>query len=168
MAAQDGADVVVRTAEADDVPAVCRFGATHVAAHYAPILGPEGARAQVRQWWGDAYVGRAVADGVVLVAERAGELAGVAQHGRLGDDHVVWKLYVHPDHRGTGLGPRLLRAVADRLPPDADRLWVEHVAANVRAGAFYEREGFTVQRVETHPSGDDRHAVVWRSRPLRA
>ncbi len=156
---------VLRAARPDDVPAVCRFGATHVAAHYAPLLGPDGAQAQVRQWWGEAYVGQAVAAGVLLVAEQDGEVVGVAQHGRAGDDHVVWKLYVHPDHRGTGLGPRLLRAVADRLPADADRLWIEHVAANVRAGAFYEREGFTVQRVEPHPSGDPRLALVWRSRP---
>lgn len=158
---------VVRSARPDDVPAVRRFGETHVAAHYAPLIGDEAALAQVRTWWTEDYLRRAVADGVLLVAEEGDAVVGVAQHGRSGDDHVVWKLYVHPDHRGTGLGPRLLAVVEERLPADADRLWVEHVAANARAAAFYERAGFALQRVEPHPGGDERLATVWRARPLR-
>ncbi|NJC23460.1 hypothetical protein BJ994_002536 [Arthrobacter pigmenti] len=38
--------------------------------------------------------------------------------------------------------------------------------ANERAGAFYEREGFTVQRVEPSPTEDPALGVVWRSRSL--
>jgi GNAT superfamily N-acetyltransferase len=103
---------------------------------------------------------------MVVVAEADGELAGVGQRGRRGADHVVYKLYVHPGHRGRGLGQLLLDALAGRLPADADRLCVEHFAANERAGAFYEREGFTVDRVEPGPSGDPALAIVWRSCPL--
>jgi GNAT superfamily N-acetyltransferase len=56
---------------------------------------------------------------------------------------LVYKLYVHPGHRGRGLGRQLLDALIRQLPADADRLYIEHFAANGRAGAFYEREGFT-------------------------
>lgn len=38
--------------------------------------------------------------------------------------------------------------------------------SNVRAGAFYEREGFTVERVEPSVAGDPALDVVWRTRPL--
>ncbi|MDT4941802.1 MAG: hypothetical protein QOJ34_1891 [Pseudonocardiales bacterium] len=53
----------------------------------------------VRTWWNETYVGGAVADGLVVVAETDGELVGVAQRGRRGNDHVIYKLDVHPEHR---------------------------------------------------------------------
>jgi len=177
----------IRDATADDVARVCAFGDTHVRAHYAPLLGAEAADAQVRHWWNPQYVTAAVAAGTLVVAELADDadddraedggaplvgggapLVGVAQRGRVGDDHVVYKLYVAPAARGTGLGPRLLDALVARLPAGTPRLLVEHVAANSRAAAFYEREGFTVLRTDPHPSGDARLATVWRSRDLRS
>jgi GNAT superfamily N-acetyltransferase len=89
-------------------------------------------------WWNETHVGAAVADGLVAVAEADGQLVGVGQRGRRGTDHVVYKLYVHPHHRGRGLGPQLLDALIRQLPPNADRLYIEHFVANERAGAFYE------------------------------
>ena len=62
---------------------------------------------------------------------------------------------------------RLIDALVAQLPPDADQVDVEHFAANERAGAFYEREGFAIERIEPSASGDPRRAVVWRSRRLR-
>jgi hypothetical protein len=58
----------------------------------------------------------------------------------------------------------LIDALAEHLPDDAQRLCVEHFAANTRAGVFYEREGFAVERVEPSPSGDPALDVVWRVR----
>ncbi|HEX5535107.1 MAG TPA: GNAT family N-acetyltransferase [Actinomycetales bacterium] len=161
-----GAEPVVRDAKPADVPAICRFGAAHIPSHYAPLIGAEAADAQVRNWWSEPQISQAVTAGLVVVAEDSGKVVGVAQRGRAGDDHVVYKLYVHPDHRGSGLGPRLLDALIGQLPPDADRLHIEHFAANERAGEFYEREGFTVERVEPSPTQDPALAVVWRARDL--
>jgi ribosomal protein S18 acetylase RimI-like enzyme len=45
-------------------------------------------------------------------------------------------------------------------------LYIEQFAANERAGAFYERLGFTVERIEASPTGDPALAVVWRARRL--
>ena len=158
--------MIVREAEDDDVAAICRFGDEHIGPHYAPLIGVEAADGQVRTWWNEAHIGTAVARGLVVVAEDGGEIVGVAQRGRNEADHVVYKLYVHPDYRGRGLGPRLLDAVTRQLPAGAERLYLEHFAANERAGAFYEREGFAVERVEPSPGGDPRLAVVWRVRPV--
>jgi ribosomal protein S18 acetylase RimI-like enzyme len=160
------AEPVVRDAERDDVAAICRFGEAHIRPHYAPLIGAEAADQQVRRWWNETHVGAAVAEGLVVVAEADGQLLGVGQRGRRGADHVVYKLYVHPEQRGRGLGPRLLAAITARLPADADRLSVEHFVANERAGAFYEREGFTVERIEAGPTDDPALGIVWRARHL--
>jgi GNAT superfamily N-acetyltransferase len=156
--------VTVRTAGPGDLPAVEAFGAAHIPDVYTPLIGADAAAAQLATWWTEAYLAPVIGAHLLLVAERDGRLVGVAQHGRLGHDHVVFKLYVAPSERGTGLGPRLLAAVEAALPPDADRLVVEHLAANRRAAAFYARERFAVDRVEPHESGDERRATVWRSR----
>jgi GNAT superfamily N-acetyltransferase len=160
------ADPVVRDAEPDDVAGICRFGETHIRPHYTPLIGAEAADAQVRHWWNESAIGSAVSAGLVVVAEVDGQVVGVGQRGRNGTDHVVYKLYVSPEQRSSGLGPRLLEALTRQLPPDADRLCTEHFAANERAGAFYEREGFGVERVEPGPAGDPALAVVWRARAL--
>ncbi len=156
----------VRDATHDDVVAICRFGEEHVRPHYAPLIGDAAADEQVRAWWNKTHVNAAVAEGLVVVAEADGNLVGVGQRGRRGADHVVYKLYVDPQHRGRGLGTRLLDALIRRLPADADRLYIEHFVANERAGAFYEREGFSVERIEPSPTGDPALGVVWRARPL--
>jgi GNAT superfamily N-acetyltransferase len=157
---------VVRNAEPGDVVAICRFGETHIRPHYAPLIGAAAADDQVRRWWNEVHIGAAVAEGLVVVAEADGHLIGVGQRGRSAADHVVYKLYLHPQRRGRGLGPRLIDALTRQLPADADRLCVEHFAANERAGAFYEREGFTVQRIEPSPTGNPALGVVWRARSI--
>ena len=156
--------VVVRDADTQDVPAICAFGETHVPPHYAPLIGEEAADAQVAHWWNQEQISAAVAAGLVVVAEAGDQVVGVAQRGRAGADHVIYKLYVDPRHRGAGLGPRLIEALVRRLPPDAERLCVEHFAGNERAGAFYEREGFTVERTAPSADGDPALDVVWRVR----
>ena len=156
----------IRDAGEADVAAICAFGVAHVADHYRPLIGDAPARAQVERWWNEQVIGQAVRAGVVVVAEVVGVdgVVGVGQRGRDGTDHVIYKLYVHPDHRARGLGPRLIDALVRQLPDDADRLGVEHFAGNARAGAFYEREGFVVERIEPGPTAA--LAVVWRARRL--
>lgn len=162
------AEPVVRDASHDDVVTICRFGEAHIRPHYAPLIGAAAADEQIRRWWNEPHFDAAVAAGLVVVAEADGHLVGVGQRGRRGADHVVYKLYVHPQHRSRGLGPRLLDALTRQLPANADRLYIEHFVANERAGAFYEREGFTVERIESSPTGNPALGVVWRARPLAA
>ncbi|WP_406642449.1 N-acetyltransferase family protein [Amycolatopsis sp. WGS_07] len=151
----------IRPAGPGDVAAICRFGEIHIPPHYTPLIGEAAAQRQVRHWWNEAHISAAVADERVVVAEADGQVVGVGQRG---PDHVIYKLYLHPEHRGYGLGPRLLDALARQLPPDVGVLRIEHFAANERAGAFYEREGFAVERIEPSSTGDPALAVVWRSR----
>lgn len=156
--------VNVRDAGPADVAGICRFGETHIRPHYTPLIGARAADAQVRRWWTESFVGTGVAGGMVVVAEADGQIVGVGQRGA---DHVVYKLYVDPRYRGQGLGPRLLDALAAQLPAGVERLAIEHFVANERAGAFYEREGYTVDRIEAGPPGNPGLGTVWRSRRLR-
>ena len=164
MSGSTSNEPVVRVAVPGDVSSMCEFGEAHIRAHYAPLIGPDAAEAQVRDWWNSAGLTAAVEAGVVVVAEADGRLVAVGQRGRNGVEHVVYKLYVHPRYRGQGIGRVLLAALTEQLPPDADRLYIEHFAANGRAGAFYEREGFTVERIESSASGNPARDVVWRVR----
>ncbi|WP_370949953.1 N-acetyltransferase family protein [Amycolatopsis sp. cg5] len=156
----------IRTAGPDDVEKIRCFGEAHIRPHYTPLIGAAAADDQVRLWWSEPQIRAAVTGGLVVVAAAGEQLVGVGQRGRRGDDHVVYKLYLDPGHRGDGLGPKLLGALIERLPADAGRLFIEHFAGNARAGAFYEREGFTVDRVEPSAGGDPALGVVWRSRPV--
>lgn len=155
-----------RQATAADVPALREFGREVIPAHYSPLIGEAHALAQVRDWWNEDHLRTAVDAGRVVVAERNGRLIGVGQFGAAGDDVAIYKLYVHPEHRGGGIGPMLIDVIRELLPPDTPRVLVEHFAANGRVGAFYEREGFRETGVRQHPSGDPRLAVVWRVRDL--
>lgn len=156
----------IRDAHHDDVADICAFGEAHIRAHYTPLIGAAAADDQVRQWWNESSISAAVTSRSLVVAELDGQIVGVGQRGRNGADHVIYKLYLATDQRGAGLGPRLIEALIDQLPADADRIFIEHFVGNERAGRFYEREGFAVERIEPSPTGDPVHGTVWRVRAL--
>lgn len=157
--------IVVRAAAAGDVTAICGFGAAHIPSHYAPLIGQDAAHAQVTRWWNPERISKAVDAGHVVVAEAGDEVVGVAECGEWEGVPVIWKLYVHPDQRGRGLGPRLIRAVIAQLPERADRVQVEVFTANHRAQQFYERQGFGYVRTEPDPA-QPALAIVWRELDL--
>lgn len=155
----------VRPARADEVEAVAAFGAAVVPAHYAPILGEERARRQLAWWTVDRLAGAQRARRL-HVAVDDGRIVGVCETGEYDDEQVIWKLYLAPVARGRSLGVTLMNHAIGALPGTPDHVLVEHIAGNVRAAAFYEREGFTVLRVEPDPGRDPVADVVWRRREL--
>ncbi len=85
----------------------------------------------------------------ILLAERAGELVGVASSSIRVDEHPgprleLNSLYVAPGMRGVGLGSRMLDELLSGEPAV---LWT--FAANTRAIAFYERCGFALDGEST-------------------
>jgi ribosomal protein S18 acetylase RimI-like enzyme len=164
--------VAVRRATAADIASLVALGRAVVPPTYGPI-DPAYARRMLDEWWVPAVFERSLAVNTQLVVEVDGEVAAMTSFGRLSDSHrefphvsgdreVMWKLYVHPDHQGAGLGTRLLAEVEAMV--EGDRLWLEVVDGNAPAFAFYRGKGFEeVERVTDHAWPDD----VWMMKRLR-
>lgn len=145
----------IRRATPDDVGEVRAFGRRYIPDHYLPLIGADAAQQQVERWWTSARLLPAAHDGRLFIAEQGSEIIGVAEWSLYEGKPVIWKLYIHPQHRGRGIGPQFLSSIIGDLPSGTAGLQVEHFAANDRAAAFYEREGFRELRTvedKTNPA----------------
>ncbi|MFM8528802.1 MAG: GNAT family N-acetyltransferase [Ilumatobacteraceae bacterium] len=102
--------------------------------------------------------------GRVTIATDDDEVIGLAHLGDLDGVPVLWKIYVHPARRSTGVGAALVEHLVVALPAGTEQLLVEHIAANVDAARFLRRHGFA--RTHAEPHDDHRLATVWRRRRL--
>lgn len=107
------------------------------------VLDDPGFVAGRERFWTAALTDRRYSQNRVAVAERDGELIGIAMSGPALDAGARWAtqlyvLYVQAADHGTGAGPALLEAVID--PRESAALWVAD--PNPRAQAFYRKHGF--------------------------
>jgi ribosomal protein S18 acetylase RimI-like enzyme len=104
----------------------------------------------------------------VAVAERDGELVGIAMSGPPLDAAARWAsqlyvLYVCAADHGTGAGPALLDAVVD--PDESAALWVAD--PNPRAQAFYRKHGFVADGTTQVENGVREVRMVRGTQPSR-
>jgi GNAT superfamily N-acetyltransferase len=101
-----------------------------------------------------AWIARTlIPGGGVMVAEAAGMPVGyMALH-----DEWVAQLYVRPGHWRRGIGAALL-GHAKALRPGGLRLWC--FQRNAAARAFYERQGFRVERMTDGADNEEREPDV--------
>lgn len=117
--------------------------------------------------WRDRLLGPAAAPAFGVVAEDdAGQLIGFAyvllQHDPVWGT-LIDNLHVHPDHKGGGIGRRLLQAVARELGPAHTQpafLWV--LDANEPAKRFYARMGAEFAERSMSPEFGGRSLPEWR------
>jgi ribosomal protein S18 acetylase RimI-like enzyme len=76
----------------------------------------------------------------VFAVQRDGVAVAFAELERLGDSAEVASIYVHPDHRGAGLGTAITQAAIE-AGADARDLWIV-ADADGNARHIYERLGF--------------------------
>jgi ribosomal protein S18 acetylase RimI-like enzyme len=96
-------------------------------------------------------------DGDTLVG-----MAGCHRERLVKHRHVafIWGVYVAPEHRGTGLGRRLIVAAVARARtwPDLEYLWLEVTTTNVAARALYASCGFRTMAIKSRSlKVGDRH-----------
>jgi ribosomal protein S18 acetylase RimI-like enzyme len=109
------------------------------------VLDDPGFVAGRERFWTAALTDPRYSRNRVAVADRDGELIGIAMSGPALDAGATWArqlyvLYVQAADHGTGAGPALLAAVVD--PRESAALWVAD--PNPRAQAFYRKHGFEV------------------------
>jgi phosphinothricin acetyltransferase len=100
-----------------------------------------------RTWMAD----RAAAGDVVLVGEEDGEVVGFAGYGEFRDNHrwpgyrgtVEHTIHVHEDHRGEGIGGRLIEALIAEARDHGLHVMVAAIdGANDRSYRFHADHGF--------------------------
>jgi ribosomal protein S18 acetylase RimI-like enzyme len=95
----------------------------------------------------------------VWVAEMDGRpVAFMAMH-----DDFIDHLYVDPDYQNRGIGKALLEH-ARRLSPE--HVWLYTLQINVKARAFYEKNGFIAEKLGISPPPENEPDVEyhWRKR----
>ena len=107
------------------------------------VLDDPGFVAARERFWTAVLTDERYSENRAAVAERDGELIGVAMSGPPLDAEPAWArqlylLYVYAADHGTGAGLALLDAVVD--PEESVALWVAD--PNPRAQAFYRKHGF--------------------------
>jgi GNAT superfamily N-acetyltransferase len=118
------------------------------------VLDDPGALPARERFWTAALTDERYRENRVAVAERAGELVGIAMSDPPLDGGEAWArqlyvLYVYAADHGTGAGPALLEAVVD--PEESAALWVAD--PNPRAQAFYRKHGFVADGAVQVESG---------------
>ena len=117
------------------------------------VLDDPGIPAARERMWTDVLTSERYRQNRVAVAERDGELVGIAMSGQPEDVTAAWVrqlyvLYVYAADHGTGAGEALLEAVLGSAEPA--ELWVAD--PDPRAQAFYRKHGFAADG--TARSGD--------------
>lgn len=145
-------NVTVETATRADVSAIVDGWvalARDQRAHGSHLLAEEN-RSTVRE-----HVVHHVVGERIYVARREGEIVGFVQFStEIGtyqldvDRGVVETLYVAADHRGEGIGGRLLERAEQALAADGiTAVGLEVMAANQDARRFYRAHGYDVHRI---------------------
>jgi L-amino acid N-acyltransferase YncA len=140
--------LAVRPARVEDVVQMARVNVRCWQETYRGLmsdaeLDDPGFLAVRERFWTAALTEEGYRENRVAVAERDGELIGIAMSGPALDAGAAWAkqlyvLYVCVADHGTGAGLALLEAVVD--PEESVALWVAD--PNPRAQAFYRKHGF--------------------------
>ncbi|MFC5924314.1 GNAT family N-acetyltransferase [Micromonospora vulcania] len=143
-----GSSLTVRSAKVEDVAQMARvhvrcWQETYRGLMSDAVLDDPSLPAAREQFWTAALTDKRYRENRAVVAEREGELIGIAMSGPPLEGAAAWTwqlyvLYVVTAEHGTGAGRALLQAAID--PAESAALWVAD--PNPRAQTFYRKHGF--------------------------
>ena len=139
--------MTIRKADLTDIPQLRAVGSASWRATYKGIFPDEFIENMLEQWWSEANFQRGIPDAGLcnLVAEQGGQIIGTLMgtvKPREEGQVYLFRLYIHPDHFGQGIGKQLWRAYLQHLSPEVKRVDLEVERQNARAIQFYARLGF--------------------------
>lgn len=162
MTARDDGPVVIRPADGDDLDGVVAVGRAAWHETHASLYSPDVVELFLDKWWTPTANAPAIRADRTIVADRDGEIVGMASYGSGDGRFVVWKVYVHPDAQGEGIGARLLAAVEDRVA-GYDAVYLAFTDGNEQAEAFTLARGFVHDSREEQSGLPD---LVWMRHDL--
>ncbi|WP_243059124.1 GNAT family N-acetyltransferase [Nocardioides sp. SR21] len=149
----------IRPGTVADAASLAELGRAVIPATYGHLSEAE-ATHTLETWWSEEALAESLERIPHWVAVGPTDrVVGVSNLGTRDDRNVMWKLYIHPDQQGTGLG----RALLDRvIEENGDQpLWLSYVEGNERAAGFYVAHGFVEQHRAPDPPYPDQ---VWMRR----
>lgn len=139
--------ITIRKADLEDISQIRAVGSASWRATYTGIFPNAFIENVLGEWWSEASFQRSIPNAAVcnLVAEQDGQIVGTLMgtvNPRDEEQVHLFRLYIHPDHFGQGLGKQLWQAYLQQLAPDVKRVDLEVEPQNARAIQFYTRLGF--------------------------
>lgn len=114
-------------------------------AAYDDLLGPDTVDDTVDEWYDEQELLDGIGGSCFLVAETE-DVIGFAHAAELADNPTVaelYRLYVHPEYWGNGVGSKLLARVEAVLRErGVERLQTVVIGANDVGRSFYDEHGF--------------------------
>lgn len=157
-------EVLVRSADGDDLERIVAVGRTAMKASYERAMEPEMLDLLVAKFWTAEANIDAIRAGRTFVAEVEGDVVAMCAYGLQGGRPVVWKLYVLPEYQARGIGRRLLDAVIDRLAFDHTHIHMPIQDGNESGFLFARGAGLKEFEREQQSGMPD---LVWMRKRLR-
>ncbi len=169
--------MVVRNAQPADAARLSAFGRRVFHETFAPDNNPADLAAYLDSAYTEPQQLAEILDpGIVtLLLEIDGSLTAFAQlrsaakgNGVAGAHPIeLWRFYVDPSWHGKGLAAQFMRAVEESaLSRGADTLWLGVWEKNLRAQAFYRKNGFETVGSHTFVVGTDPQRDLVMSKAL--
>lgn len=137
----------VREATESDAETIRTIAHNSLTSTYTDFLDEGTIEDAINQWYGDDFADTIETDhSLILVIEHDGEIAGFSQSELVGqrreNGQLLW-LHIDPDHRGHGIGVRLLVRTREKLLEEgANQIQCFVLEDNEGGNEFYQDHGF--------------------------
>lgn len=153
--------MAIKEASTADIPGIRSVAEASWEQDYPATLSRESVAEGFEDWYGTERLESELADPktLVFVYLSDDEVRGFVHTVVDGEDGVILRLYVHPDHREQAIGSQLAAHVESKLESyEVERIRAMVLAENTVANEFYRGLGFEKISEGTTRIGDEEYA----------